>query len=312
MNKILSMVVLVASLYFASIASANPVTGLPINVLGTAYEQAMTTNQAIMNRTSLLNKSKTDGFSLWAEGGTKFLNRTDNSGYYGNISGMAVGGDYRFNEDFAVGLGAGYSKARSEGTGNYGDIVNNSNLGGFEAYGQWSPNEWNFVLDAGYYWGKSEISNIRNAKNQKYYSGIFTTGLKVEYLFENEVVNLLPYAGFRYSRINSDVQHMNFIEVPLGIMFYREGTLVDDWKFKPYMDLGYTFYAGDMDVTNEMWQDGKKVKYHDNFMDYGRMHGTLGCKFYKDDDLSFNVYAKHEHSNNFSNTSINAGFAYLF
>lgn len=312
MKKLICLMTLMTSLVFASLAGANPTTGLDLNVLGTAYEQAMGINQPIMDRTSLLNKSKTDGFSIWSQASTKFLNRTDNSGYYGNITGLTVGGDYRFNEDFAVGLAAGYSKARSEGTGNYGDLVNNSGLGGFEAYGQWSPNEWNFVLDAGYYWGTSEVSNMRDSKNKKYRSGIFTTGFKMEYLFENEVVNLLPYAGFRYSRINSDVQHMNFMEIPVGIMFYREGTLVDDWKFKPYMDLGYTFYAGDLDVSDQKWINGKKEKYHDNFMDYGRMHGTLGCKFYKDDDLSFNVYAKHEHSNNFSNTSINASFSYLF
>ncbi|MBD5538466.1 MAG: autotransporter domain-containing protein [Desulfovibrio sp.] len=203
-------------------------------------------------------------FALWAlplyesidhfglDGGTASY------GFSGGIGGLAIGGDYTWDNTLRAGLslnmGGGYVKS----TGDMPTTQNSATFWGIGAYGVWKPGA--FSLDA-----EIDYTSVYNKVRQDLPAEVdggeikadipawsLGMSLRAEYEIDTRYVNLRPHLGVRYLHMVSEPfdatlhgedvlhgnrTHQNVWTLPFGLVLTRPFRLENGWEITPLVNL---------------------------------------------------------------------------
>ena len=184
-----------------------------------------------------------------------------------DMAGMAFGVDYTFLDSLRVGLSfhGGGGDGKSEG-----DFIRTSDdfdFWGVGAYAGWRQGGIGLSADLGYTHLSNDLHQTLPSKmdmgalTSDVSSWAFSTGLRGEYRFATSVADIIPHAGVRYTRLNTNSYNVNsdagtvlrgdsvkqdIVTVPVGVALAKILTLDGGWTVKPSLDLGVVAAGGDV------------------------------------------------------------------
>ena len=315
-------------------------------VQGMAVAAADAPVRAIQDHASLLHMTTTregairkDGLNLWinalygAEHARNLGAGSLDGGYNADFGGIVFGGDYAFG-DFRVGmaLNAGSGTARSRG--DFNATKNDFDFWGMNLYGSWSRDQFNIVGDLGYSANKNEVKQDLPATMQlgqlraDVDTGVLTAGLRGEYRFETDWVDVTPHVGVRYYNLRTDgftsrIDDHDVFRVgrdtqeiwtfPIGVSFSRDFETSSGWKVKPRADLSVAPAAGDLKAKAKARVPGVAASdtIKARMMDSVSFDGTLGLEVQKD-NISFGLDYGIRASEHKAGHGVNVSFTYKF
>ena len=315
-------------------------------VQGMAVAAADAPVRAIQDHASLSHMTTTregairkDGLNLWinalygAEHARNLGAGSLDGGYNADFGGIVFGGDYAFG-DFRVGmaLNAGSGTARSRG--DFNATKNDFDFWGMNLYGSWSRDQFNIVGDLGYSANKNEVKQDLPTTMQlgqlraDMDTGVLTAGLRGEYRFETDWVDVTPHVGVRYYNLRTDgftsrIDDHDVFRVgrdtqeiwtfPIGVSFSRDFETSSGWKVKPRADLSVAPAAGDLKAKAKARVPGVAASdtIKARMMDSVSFDGTLGLEVQKD-NISFGLDYGIRASEHKAGHGVNVSFTYKF
>lgn len=315
-------------------------------VQGMAVAAADAPVRAIQDHASLSHMTTTregairkDGLNLWinalygAEHARNLGAGSLDGGYNADFGGIVFGGDYAFG-DFRVGmaLNAGSGTARSRG--DFNATKNDFDFWGMNLYGSWSRDQFNIVGDLGYSANKNEVKQDLPTTMQlgqlraDMDTGVLTAGLRGEYRFETDWVDVTPHVGVRYYNLRTDgftsrIDDHDVFRVgrdtqeiwtfPIGVSFSRDFETSSGWKVKPRADLSVAPAAGDLKAKAKTRVPGVAASdtIKARIMDSVSFDGTLGLEVQKD-NISFGLDYGIRASEHKVGHGVNVSFTYKF
>lgn len=254
-------------------------------------------------------------------------------GYDGGIGGLAIGGDYSWENMLRVGLafniGAGYARS-------HGDAVTKNNLDfwGIGAYAVWKPSQFSLDADLNFSFSydklkqelPKEISRSELKADEQSWS--MGAGLRAQYEFDTDYVIIRPHAGFRYFHLDSspydvslngqDVLHahrayQNVWTFPMGIVFTKNFKIADDYEITPLINLKVIPASGDIYVKNEIVYAGahKGEELSTQVMDSITYGGRAGLEF-RAGDFSLGVNYQAQFGSHTTNQGVFGVLRYEF
>ena len=136
-------------------------------------------------------------------------------------------------------------------------------------------------------------------------SWAISAGLRAEYTFRTDFVDITPHAGVRYTHVNvngydmesggltvleGDAYHQDIWSFPVGVTFSKSFD-AGAWRVKPSIDLRVTPNAGDIESKVGVRFAGvsEPATMRSQTLDYVTYGGTAGLEFSKDNvKLSLN------------------------
>lgn len=232
-------------------------------------------------------------------------------GYTSDLGGVALGADYTIDDSLRFGLafnlGGGYAQSR----GDFNKTDNSFNFWGINLYGGWTKNNFGISGDVGYTSSynkmKQELPSTMQMGDLKsdVTSHAWTAGLRGEYKFATEALDIIPHVGVRYLGLTTsdyDAKHsgntvfkadesfQSIWTFPVGLTFSKEMTNSSGWSFRPQLDLGITPAAGDVKAKSRVRipnVDGS-AEMKMQVVDYLSYDGGIGLEM-KKDNVSFGV-----------------------
>lgn len=231
------------------------------------------------------------------------------TGLSGDLGGVAIGADYTIDEAIRVGLafnmGGGYAQSK----GDFSKTDNNFNFWGVNLYGGWTQNNFGLTADVGYTSSfnavKQELPSSMQMGELKadVTSTALTAGLRGEYKFETESVDIIPHVGVRFMSLDTyefdtksggtvfknDQTLQNIWTFPIGVTFAKDITSESGWNFKPQVDLQVIPAAGDVKAKSKVKVAGlQSAELNTRIMDDISYGGGIGLNLQKD-NISFGV-----------------------
>lgn len=231
--------------------------------------------------------------------------------FNGALGGVALGADYTFDNMLRLGasfnIGGGYAR----GTGDLNQTTNSMNFWGIGAYAGWTQNNIGLTADVNY---TSTYNKIKQElPDQMAMSDLksdisawaISAGLRAEYQFKTEYLEIIPHVGFRFLNLNTDSYDaksggstvlngdsftQNIWTFPLGVSFTKNYQLENGWRIKPLLDLNVTPATGDIKAKSNIRFSGiaQEAELDTKMMDYVIYGGTAGIEF-DNDTISFGV-----------------------
>lgn len=238
------------------------------------------------------------------------------TGYSSNLGGVAVGGDYTFNDAFRLGLALNLGGGYAQSSGDFSSTDNRFNFWGINAYGGWSRNNFGLSADVGYtsvfnaveqdmQFGMS-MGNLKADVN----SSVWTAGLRAEYKIQTSVMDIIPHISARYTGLNinsydvksggtvfeTEESNQSIWTFPIGVTLSKEIESSNGWKFKPQVDLAVVPAAGDVKAKSKVKIPGMgtTADLSTQVVDYVTFDGGLGFEVQKDNvafGLNYNIQA---------------------
>lgn len=320
-------------------------------VQGTTITAAQMPLRAIGNHLSLTGSLEQKGTGFHQEGfdawGEVIYNNTHasgfragalKSGYNTDMGGFVVGGDYtfadnrkgRFRVGGAINLGTGESSSR----GDFNHTKNNFDFWGVNLYGGWNSDDINIIADIGYSRSSNELSQTLPSTMQMGQlkadvdSSVLSLGVKGEYRFKTQMLDIVPHIGLRYLNVTTDgfttrnndgnlfhteKDRQNIWQIPVGVTFAKDYRADNGWTVKPKLDLSVVPSLGDVDATTRIRVSG--ISASDNItsrvMDRTSFDGTLGIDMQKG-NMSFGLRYGLQKSSNQTDQAGMATFSYKF
>lgn len=250
------------------------------------------------------------GFALWIlplfQSTNGFGMEAGNYDYdfSGSLGGVTIGADYTFEDSLRAGIlfniGGGYLK----GGGDLAKTTNNMNFWGLGAYAGWNYENFGLSADVNYTSAfnkiRQDLEDMGNMGELKLdgTSWALSTGLRAEYVFNTEALDIIPHAGFRYTNLTMDDYDVkgggtvikgdsftqNIWTFPLGVAFSKDIPLQNGWSMKPMLDLNITPAAGDIKAKSNIRFTGTdtQAQLKTKIMDYVTYGGTAGIEFGND------------------------------
>ncbi len=238
------------------------------------------------------------------------------TGYSSNLGGVAVGGDYTFNDAFRLGLALNLGGGYAQSSGDFNSTDNRFNFWGINAYGGWSQNNFGLSADVGY-------TSVFNAVEQDMQSGmgmgnlkadvnssVWTAALRAEYKIQTSVMDVIPHISARYTGLKIDSydvksggtvfeteeSNQSIWTFPIGVTLSKEIESSNGWKFKPQVDLAVVPAAGDVKAKSKVKIPGMgtTADLSTQVVDYVTFDGGLGFEVQKDNvafGLNYNIQA---------------------
>ena len=184
---------------------------------------------------------------------------------------------------------------------------------GIGYYGNIRNEDTNVIFDVNYAKTDSEVTqnNSGTAFEANPETTTWSAGVKVEKLYQNNNVQIVPYTGLRYMSIDSDdystkdgafnysMDRQDIWLLPLGVSIRQEVVNDNGWVVTPKVDLSYIWAFGDTNSNMEVkspFSGVSQVGY--DVMDDGSWLGLVGIEAAMD-DWTFGVsysYQKGDHS----------------
>lgn len=230
--------------------------------------------------------------------------------WHGGLGGVALGGDYTFDNALRAGIAFNIGGGYAEGEGDLAKTTNSFNFWGLGAYAGWAMENFGITADVNYTSTynkvKQELPGAMQMRDLK--SDItayaLSSGLRAEYKFNTQYVDIIPHLGVRYMYVNTDsydvksggtVMHgdetsQNIWTFPIGVTFSKQVETGNGWYVKPNLDLGVLPATGDIDAKSKIrfTGTGTKAELDTRTMDYMSYTGGLGLDF-GNNNLSFGL-----------------------
>ncbi len=309
----------------ARIAAAGAVPQMTMaanNAAGAAITQRTSIAQPDGNGLQSVSLDKTDGvnkkgMALWImplyqsqnawnmEAGNNYDLK-----WHGGLGGVALGGDYTFDNALRAGIAFNIGGGYAEGEGDLAKTTNSFNFWGLGAYAGWAVENFGLTADVNYTSTynkvKQELPGAMQMRDLK--SDItayaLSTGLRAEYKLNTQYVDIIPHLGVRYMYVNTDsydvkskgtVMHgdemnQNIWTFPIGVTFSKQVETGSGWYVKPSLDLGVIPATGDIEAKSQIrfTGTGTKAELDTHTMDYMSYTGGLGLDF-GNNNLSFGL-----------------------
>lgn len=194
-----------------------------------------------------------------------------------DLRGITIGGDHLFENGARLGIFGSIGDGSSRGKDIGSNVTNDFDYYGFGAYGHYPVTE-NFELFGDVYMMKlsGDIYQYVDADDYGTLKGdahmkVYSASLYGKYTFDNEIVDVAPYAGIIFSHYKLDKFDVkskdgviasledgsqNVISFPVGVTLSSDFRTENEWNLKPIFDARMTFNAGDRDVDSKVLFSG--------------------------------------------------------
>ena len=235
------------------------------------------------------------------------------SSYTGQHNGIVMGVDFKKVGKFQSGVAFNYGEGDTNSMGSSAVTKSEYDFWGVGYYGNIRNEDTNVIFDVNYAKTDSDVTNKTFAGDYEASpeTTTWTAGVKVEKLYQNNNVQIIPYTGLRYMSIDSDdyttkcgtfsykMDRQDIWLLPLGVSIRQEVVNDNGWVVTPKVDLSYIWAFGDTDSTMEFATAlNTKTPIGYDVMDEGSWLGLVGIEAAMD-DWTFGVsysYQKGDHS----------------
>ena len=253
---------------------------------------------------------------------------------HGALGGLAIGSDYTFENAVRAGLAFNVGGGYANGSGDVSGSTNSMSFWGVGLSAGWMPGDFALSADAGF-------TSVRNRLRQEMPAAMqmadldadiaswaISAGLRAEYTFHADMVDVTPHAGVRYTHLHvngyemesggltvleGDAFHQDIWSFPLGVTFSKTFETAGGWRVKPSLDLRVTPNAGDVESRAGVRFTGvsEGCSMRSQTMDYVTYGGTAGLEFGRD-NLKLNVNYSLEAGERSTQHGVYATFRYEF
>ena len=236
------------------------------------------------------------------------------SSYEGQYNGIVMGVDFKKVNKFQSGIAFNYGEGDTNSVGNAVRTHSDYDFWGVGYYGNIHNDDSNVIFDISYAQTDSDVTqnNSGTAFEANPETTTWSAGVKLEKLYQNENVQIVPYTGLRYMSIDADdystrngefyysMDRQDIWLLPLGVSIRQEIANDNGWTVSPRVDLSYIWAFGDTDSTMESTTafGSKNLPIGYDVMDDGSWMGLVGVEAAMD-DWTFGVsysYQKGDHS----------------
>jgi hypothetical protein len=134
--------------------------------------------------------------------------------YEGQFNGIVMGVDFKKVGKFQSGVAFNYGEGDTNSVGNAVRTHSDYDFWGVGYYGNIRNEDYNFIFDVNYAQSESEVE--QNQATKKFEASPETTtwsaGVKLEKLYQNENVQVVPYAGLRFMSVDTDSYKANIAD----------------------------------------------------------------------------------------------------
>ena len=240
------------------------------------------------------------------------------SSYEGQYNGIVMGVDFKKVGKFQSGIAFNYGEGDTNSVNTTSPTRSEYDFWGVGYYGNIRNADSNVIFDIGYAKTDSDVtSNVNVGTLKQTYEAspettTWTAGVKVEKLYQNNNVQIVPYTGLRYMSIDPEdyttkcgamgykMERQDIWLLPVGVSIKQEIVNPNGWVVTPKVDLSYIWAFGDTDSSMEtntvFGSDNRPIGY--DVMDEGSWMGLVGVEAAMD-DWTFGVsysYQKGDHS----------------
>ena len=254
------------------------------------------------------------GAAVWAQymhGKDEATNMPMDGGatsYESDYDGIVVGVDFKKVGKFQSGVAFNYGEGDSNGFGSGIKTSSEYDFWGVGYYGNIRNEDTNFIFDVNYAKSDSDVTqnNPAGTIEASPETTTWSAGVKVEKLYQNNNVQIVPYTGLRYMSIDTDEyqstmggdtlfnyapERQDIWLLPLGVSIKQEVTNANGWIVTPKVDLSYIWAFGDTDSNMSVSIPGIAASNDTlgfTVMDDGSFLGLVGVEA-KLDDWTFGV-----------------------
>ena len=269
--------------------------------------------------------AKDSGAAIWAQyvHGKDSVEDMPMSGgvasYEGQFNGVVMGVDFKKVGKFQSGVAFNYGEGDTNSVGNAVRTSSDYDFWGIGYYGNIRNEDTNFIFDVNYAKSDSEVEQVNNGTTLEANpeTTTWSAGVKVEKLYQNNNVQVVPYTGLRFMSIDTDSykatngndtlfnyapERQNIWLLPLGVSVKQEVANDNGWVVTPKVDLSYIWAFGDTDNNMTVAIPGVSATSRLGYtvMDEESWLGVVGLEAAKG-DWTFGVsysYQKGDHSEN--------------
>lgn len=190
-----------------------------------------------------------------------------------DLRGITIGGDHLFENGSRLGIFGSVGDGSSRGKDIASNVTNDFDYYGFGVYGHYPVTE-NFEIFGDAYMMRLSGDIYQDVASEDYgtlkadaHMKVYAASLYGKYTFDNEVVDVAPYAGVIFSHykldgydvkskdgviasLDDDAQ--NVLSFPVGVTLSSDFVTENEWKLKPIFDARMTFNSGDRDVDHKV------------------------------------------------------------
>ncbi len=259
------------------------------------------------------------GADIWVEyvhGKDKVEDMPSSAGatsYEGQFNGIVMGVDFKKVNKFQSGVAFNYGEGDTNSVGSVARTHSDYDFWGIGYYGNIHNDDSNVLFDINF--AKTDSDVTQNNSGTTFEASPETTtwsaGVKLEKLYQNENVQIVPYTGLRYMSIDSDdystkcgafsysMDRQDIWLLPLGVSIKQEVANDNGWTVSPRVDLSYIWAFGDTNSNMEVktpFAGVSQLGY--DVMDDGSFLGLVGIEAHKGQwgyGVSYS-YQKGDHS----------------
>jgi len=219
------------------------------------------------------------------------------SSYEGQYNGIVMGVDFKKVNKFQSGIAFNYGEGDTNSVGTSARTHSDYDFWGIGYYGNIHNDDSNVIFDINYAKSDSDVTNKNLAATYEASpeTTTWTAGVKVEKLYQNENVQIVPYTGLRYMSIDADdyatkcgtfnykMDRQDIWLLPVGVSIRQEIANDNGWTVSPRVDLSYIWAFGDTDSNMEFATafNNKVTNIGYDVMDDGSFLGLVGIEAHK-------------------------------
>ena len=218
------------------------------------------------------------------------------SSYEGQYNGIVMGVDFKKVNKFQSGIAFNYGEGDTNSVGNVVRTHSDYDFWGVGYYGNIHNDDSNVIFDINYAKTDSDVTqnNSGTAFEANPETTTWSAGVKLEKLYQNENVQIVPYTGLRYMSIDADdystrngefyysMDRQDIWLLPLGVSIRQEIANDNGWTVSPRVDLSYIWAFGDTNSNIEVkspFAGVSQLGY--DVMDDGSFLGLVGIEAHK-------------------------------
>ena len=217
------------------------------------------------------------------------------SSYEGQYNGFVMGVDFKKVNKFQSGIAFNYGEGDTNSVGSSARTHSDYDFWGVGYYGNIHNDDSNVIFDINY--AKTDSDVTQNSAGGALEASPETTtlsaGVKVEKLYQNENVQIVPYTGLRFMSIETDdyatkgggfmynMERQNIWLLPVGVSIKQEIVNDNGWVVSPRVDLSYIWAFGDTNSNMEVKSGNGISPIWYDVMDDGSFLGLVGIEAHK-------------------------------
>lgn len=266
----------------------------------------------------------------------------DNS-YTTDLGGIVLGADYKINDMFRVGISGNFGSGSTSSDGDFSTTRNSLDFWGISAYGAIFYDNFSLSGDLGYLSTNNDLSQkLPSAMEMGNLSAnvdsrVLTAGIRAEYLFETACLDIIPYAGIRYSDVKTSSYNVStgsyssltpltsstvfsiasdsqsIWTMPLGVLFSKSFETEHGYQVRPQLDLGVIANFGDYKANTKVQLTGLTNAYtlETTNVDDFAFKGGLGLEIERN-NFTFNLNYNLQKSSHTTDQSVYGTVQYRF